>query len=123
MPRHLQHIYVYNQVTSGSTPHQDYVTSVVRLAVLFNTAPEFLMNLQKTYELRLAGKALSVKVRRQTVLCPPERGRSGSYAKRGSKQYGRNSLSGADVRHWARWNAGISPYGYGILEVAGGVCT
>ena len=37
--------------------------SAVRLAAFFNTTAEFWMNLQKTYELRLAGRALSGKVR------------------------------------------------------------
>jgi addiction module HigA family antidote len=38
--------------------------TAVRLAALFNTTAEFWMNLQKTYELRLAEKALSDKVRK-----------------------------------------------------------
>lgn len=38
--------------------------TAVRLAAFFNTSAEFWMNLQKTYELRLAEKSLSVKVRR-----------------------------------------------------------
>ncbi|MEQ1706499.1 MAG: HigA family addiction module antitoxin [Rickettsiales bacterium] len=38
--------------------------TAVRLAEFFDTSAEFWMNLQKTYELRLAEKALSVKVRR-----------------------------------------------------------
>lgn len=38
--------------------------TAVRLAEFFNTSAEFWMNLQKTYELRLAEKSLSVKVRR-----------------------------------------------------------
>ena len=38
--------------------------SAVRLGAFFNTSPEFWMNLQKTYELRLAEKALSGKVRK-----------------------------------------------------------
>lgn len=38
--------------------------TAVRLAAFFNTSAEFWMNLQKTYELRLAEKALPVKVRR-----------------------------------------------------------
>jgi antitoxin HigA-1 len=36
----------------------------VRLAAFFNTTAEFWMNLQKTYELRLAERALSSKVRK-----------------------------------------------------------
>ena len=36
----------------------------VRLAAFFNTTGEFWMNLQKTYELRLAEQALPDKVRR-----------------------------------------------------------
>lgn len=38
--------------------------TAVRLAEFFDTSAEFWMNLQKTYELRLAEKALSVKVKR-----------------------------------------------------------
>jgi antitoxin HigA-1 len=38
--------------------------TAVRLATFFNTTAEFWMNLQKTYELRLAEQALPVKVRR-----------------------------------------------------------
>lgn len=38
--------------------------TAVRLATFFNTTAEFWMNLQKTYELRLAEQALSGKVRR-----------------------------------------------------------
>jgi addiction module HigA family antidote len=38
--------------------------TAVRLATLFNTTAEFWMNLQKTYELRLAEKSLSSKVRK-----------------------------------------------------------
>jgi addiction module HigA family antidote len=38
--------------------------TAVRLATFFNTTAEFWMNLQKTYELRLAEKALPVKVKR-----------------------------------------------------------
>ncbi len=38
--------------------------TAVRLAAFFNTTAEFWMNLQKTYELRLAEKALPVKVRK-----------------------------------------------------------
>jgi addiction module HigA family antidote len=38
--------------------------TAVRLATFFNTTAEFWMNLQKTYELRLAEEALPVKVRR-----------------------------------------------------------
>lgn len=38
--------------------------TAVRLATFFNTTPEFWMNLQKTYELRLAERALSGKVRK-----------------------------------------------------------
>ncbi|MGH7254840.1 MAG: HigA family addiction module antitoxin, partial [Nitrospirales bacterium] len=38
--------------------------TAVRLAAFFNTAPEFWMNLQKTYELRLAEKALPGRVRK-----------------------------------------------------------
>jgi len=34
------------------------------LATFFNTTAEFWMNLQKTYELRLAEKSLSGKVRK-----------------------------------------------------------
>jgi antitoxin HigA-1 len=37
--------------------------TAVRLAIFFNTTAEFWMNLQKTYELRLAEQALPVKVR------------------------------------------------------------
>ena len=39
--------------------------SAVRLAAFFNTTAEFWMNLQKTYELRLAEKALPLKVKKQ----------------------------------------------------------
>ncbi|TKB59574.1 MAG: addiction module antidote protein, HigA family [Nitrospira sp.] len=38
--------------------------TAVRLAAFFNTTAEFWMNLQKTYELRLAEEAMSSKVRR-----------------------------------------------------------
>ena len=38
--------------------------TAVRLATFFNTTAEFWMNLQKTYELRLAEKALPVKVKK-----------------------------------------------------------
>jgi addiction module HigA family antidote len=38
--------------------------TAVRLATFFNTTAEFWMNLQKTYELRLAEQALPAKVRR-----------------------------------------------------------
>ncbi len=38
--------------------------SAVRLAAFFNTTAEFWMNLQKTYELRLAERALSSNVRK-----------------------------------------------------------
>ncbi len=38
--------------------------TAVRLAAIFNTTGEFWMNLQKTYELRLAEQALPDKVRR-----------------------------------------------------------
>ena len=38
--------------------------SAVRLAAFFNTTAEFWMNLQKTYELRLAEKALPLKVKK-----------------------------------------------------------
>ncbi len=39
--------------------------TAVRLGAFFNTSAEFWMNLQKTYELRLAEKALPEKVRRR----------------------------------------------------------
>jgi len=38
--------------------------TAVRLATFFNTTAEFWMNLQKTYELRLAERALPGKIRR-----------------------------------------------------------
>lgn len=38
--------------------------TAVRLATFFNTTAEFWMNLQKTYELRLAEKSLSSKIRK-----------------------------------------------------------
>lgn len=38
--------------------------TAVRLATFFNTTAEFWMNLQKTYELRLAERALSSRVRK-----------------------------------------------------------
>jgi addiction module HigA family antidote len=38
--------------------------TAVRLAAFFNTTAEFWMNLQKTYELRLAEKALPGKIRK-----------------------------------------------------------
>jgi antitoxin HigA-1 len=38
--------------------------TAVRLATFFNTTAEFWMNLQKTYELRLAEQALPVKVKK-----------------------------------------------------------
>ena len=38
--------------------------TAVRLAAFFNTTAEFWMNLQKTYELRLAEKALPGKVKK-----------------------------------------------------------
>jgi addiction module HigA family antidote len=39
--------------------------TAVRLATFFNTTAEFWINLQKTYELRLAERALPGKVRNQ----------------------------------------------------------
>ena len=39
--------------------------TAVRLGAFFNTSAEFWMNLQKTYELRLAEKALPGKVRKR----------------------------------------------------------
>jgi antitoxin HigA-1 len=38
--------------------------TALRLSTFFNTSPEFWMNLQKTYELCLAEKALSAKIRK-----------------------------------------------------------
>jgi addiction module HigA family antidote len=38
--------------------------TAIRLATFFNTTAEFWMNLQKTYELRLAERALPGKVRK-----------------------------------------------------------
>lgn len=38
--------------------------TAVRLAMFFNTSAEFWMNLQKTYELRLAEKAMPGRVRK-----------------------------------------------------------
>ena len=38
--------------------------TAVRLATFFNTTAEFWMNLQKTYELRLAERALPGKIRK-----------------------------------------------------------
>ena len=38
--------------------------TAVRLATFFNTTAEFWMNLQKTYELRLAERALSGRVKK-----------------------------------------------------------
>ena len=38
--------------------------TAVRLAAFFNTTAEFWMNLQKTYELRLAEKALPGKIKK-----------------------------------------------------------
>ena len=38
--------------------------TALRLSTFFNTSPEFWMNLQKTYELRLAEKALPGKIRK-----------------------------------------------------------
>lgn len=38
--------------------------TAVRLATFFNTTPEFWMNLQKTYELRLAERTLPDKIRK-----------------------------------------------------------
>ena len=38
--------------------------TAMRLGAFFNTTPEFWRNLQKTYELRLAEKALPGRVRR-----------------------------------------------------------
>jgi addiction module HigA family antidote len=43
--------------------------TAVRLATFFNTTAEFWMNLQKTYELRLAEQALPVRVRRHIEEC------------------------------------------------------
>lgn len=43
--------------------------TAVRLAAFFKTTAEFWMNLQKTYELRLAEQALPVKVRRHIEEC------------------------------------------------------
>ena len=39
--------------------------TAVRLATFFNTSAEFWMNLQKTYELRLAEKAMPTRVRKR----------------------------------------------------------
>jgi addiction module HigA family antidote len=39
--------------------------TAVRLGAFFNTSAEFWMNLQKTYELRLAEKSLPEKVKRR----------------------------------------------------------
>jgi antitoxin HigA-1 len=39
--------------------------TAVRLAAFFNTTAEFWMNLQKTYELRLAERAISGKVKKR----------------------------------------------------------
>lgn len=38
--------------------------TALRLSAFFNTTPDFWMNLQKTYELRLAEKALPGKIRK-----------------------------------------------------------
>ena len=38
--------------------------TAVRLATIFNMTPEFWMNLQKTYELRLVEKSLPVRVKK-----------------------------------------------------------
>jgi antitoxin HigA-1 len=38
--------------------------TALRLSAFFNTTPEFWMNLQKSYELRLAEKALSGRIRK-----------------------------------------------------------
>jgi antitoxin HigA-1 len=38
--------------------------TALRLGTFFNTSPEFWMNLQKTYELRLAEKALSSQIKK-----------------------------------------------------------
>jgi addiction module HigA family antidote len=38
--------------------------TAIRLGTFFNTSPEFWMNLQKSYELRLAEKSLSGTVRK-----------------------------------------------------------
>lgn len=38
--------------------------TALRLSAFFNTTPEFWMNLQKSYELRLAEKALPGKIRK-----------------------------------------------------------
>jgi antitoxin HigA-1 len=38
--------------------------TALRLSTFFNTSPEFWMNLQKTYELCLAEKALPAKIRK-----------------------------------------------------------
>jgi addiction module HigA family antidote len=43
--------------------------TAVRLAAFFNTTAEFWMNLQKTYELRLAEQALPVRVRKHIEQC------------------------------------------------------
>jgi len=43
--------------------------TAVRLAVFFNTTAEFWMNLQKTYELRLAKRVLSDRLRRHIEEC------------------------------------------------------
>ena len=44
--------------------------TAVRLGAFFNTSAEFWMNLQKTYELRLAEKALPEKIRRRLAGSP-----------------------------------------------------
>jgi addiction module HigA family antidote len=43
--------------------------TAVRLAAFFNTTAEFWMNLQKTYELRLAEQALPARVRKHIEQC------------------------------------------------------
>ncbi len=52
--------------TRKSSQRQRGVTgdTAVRLGAFFNTTSEFWMNLQKTYELRLAEKALPGRVRK-----------------------------------------------------------
>jgi addiction module HigA family antidote len=43
--------------------------TALRLGTFFNTSPEFWMNLQKTYELRLAEKALTGKIKKHIQDC------------------------------------------------------
>ena len=54
-----------NRITAIIKGHRGITgDTAVRLATFFNTTAEFWMNIQKTYELRLAERALPGKIRK-----------------------------------------------------------